>query len=105
VDFTLYAKVFYERTLTKRQLVTGPLADRTMDYGAYLPAVLFIFYIVLIFWVMFGMIYFFAKGLVLKYLFLYVYIPKFEMGGKFFCSWVSSLRWSFDMASAGIFLS
>jgi hypothetical protein len=90
VVFTLYAKVFNERTLTKRQLVTGPLADRTMDYGAYLPAVLFIFYIVLIYWVMsplvvlFGMIYFFAKGLVLKYLFLYVYIPKFEMGGKFF---------------------
>lgn len=102
--FTIYSKVFNERTLTKRQLTTGPLADRTMDYGAYLPEVLFIFYIVLIYWVMsplvvlFGVIYFFAKGLVLKYLFLYVFIPQFEMGGNFF---FGLFKYSFR----GLFLS
>lgn len=102
--FTFYRKFFSERALTKRQLTTGPLEDRSMDYGAYLPALLFIFYIVLIYWVMsplvvvFGVVYFFMKGLILKYLFLYVYIPQFEMGGKFF---FSLFRYSFR----GLFMS
>ncbi|CAE7435196.1 RSN1 [Symbiodinium microadriaticum] len=102
--FTAYRILFNERTLTKRQLVTGPLEDRSMDYGAYLPAVLFIFYIVLIYWVMsplvvlFGSIYFLAKGVVLKYLFLYVFVPKFEMGGKFYFN-------LFSYSFRGLFLS
>ena len=102
--FSVYIYFFDERTLTKRQLVTGPLEDRSMDYGEYLPSVLFILYIVLIYWVMsplvvlFGALYFLSKGIVLKYLFLYVYIPKFEMGGKFYFD-------LFSYSFKGLFLS
>jgi calcium permeable stress-gated cation channel len=95
--FLVYTKFFKEPHLTRRQVLNGPLADRVMNYGEYLPAVLFILFILQIYWVisplttLFAAIYFVSKYVILKYQFLYLYTPKFEMGGIF---WFGLFRYS-----------
>lgn len=104
IIYLFYTKILKESQLTRRQILTGPLCDQIMNYGEYLPAILFILFILQIYWVIsplttfFGAIYFTTKYFILKYRFLYVYTPKFEMGGIF---WFGLFRYSM----LGLFLS
>ena len=74
--------------LTSRQLLEGPLKGVPLDYGVLYPAVLYILAIALLYKVIAPLVIFFCAlyfcGLytVLKFQFLFVYIPKFETGGK-----------------------
>lgn len=104
VVYLIYTKFFKESSLTRRQLLNGPLMDQFLNYGEYLPAVLFILFILQIYWIisplttLFAAIYFITKYFILKYQLLYVYTPKFEMGGIF---WFGLFRY----AMLGLFLS
>jgi calcium permeable stress-gated cation channel len=102
--YLIYTKILKESALTRRQLLNGPLSDQVLNYGEYLPAVLFILFILQIYWIisplttLFAAIYFATKYVILKYQLLYVYTPKFEMGGIF---WFGLFRY----AMLGLLLS
>ena len=89
IMISLSLKCFNQRKLTRRQLFEGPLKDCSLDYGAALPAILYILCIVLLYWVIaplipFVAIFFFSGMYVaFKYQFLYVLVPSYEIGGKF----------------------
>mmetsp|Transcript_15394 Transcript_15394/g.23198 ORF Transcript_15394/g.23198 Transcript_15394/m.23198 type:complete len:791 (+) Transcript_15394:97-2469(+) len=87
--YNFYKRVLNERTLTIRSLLDGPLAPVEVDYGTSLPSVLFIVCIVLTYMVIapfitvLGALYFLVFYAVMKYQYLYVYVPQFETGGRF----------------------
>lgn len=87
--FNVYRILFNEKELTQRQLFEGPLANVEPSYGEMLPTFLFIFCIVLTYWVIapfllvLGALYFCVQYTIMKYKFLYIYVPAFETGGKF----------------------
>ena len=89
ITISLSLKCTNQKKLTRRQLFEGPLKECSLDYGAALPAVLYILCIVLLYWVIAPLIpfvaIFFFSGMYLayKYQFLYVLVPSFETGGKF----------------------
>lgn len=88
--YKLFRTVFKEKKLTRRALAEGPLAPFPLDYGIYLPPVIYILAIILNYWVISpivlvaGAIYFGGMLLAWKYLLLYVIVPEFESGGTFF---------------------
>lgn len=90
LKYIIYVKILNQNYLTRRQVLNGPLAESVMSYGEYLPAILFIQFILLIYWVisplttLFCAIYFIIKYFILKYHFLYLYKIKFLMGGILF---------------------
>lgn len=89
VIWYVYKFLLPEPYLTKRQLFNGPLQPAEFDYGSSLPSYLFILCIVLTYMTiapimtLLGAIYFIVFYVVLKYKFLYVFLPSFETGGTF----------------------
>jgi hypothetical protein len=85
----VYKFLLSEPYLTKRQLFNGPLEPAEFDYGSSLPSYLFILCIVLTYMTIapimtvLGAIYFLVFYVILKYKFLYVFLPSFETGGSF----------------------
>jgi hypothetical protein len=75
--------------ITRRQLLEGPLADISFDYGADLPNLLYVLCIVMTYWTMcpllsiIGAFYFVGTYVVYKHQFLYVFTREFETGGQF----------------------
>ncbi|CAM9090535.1 unnamed protein product, partial [Ectocarpus fasciculatus] len=90
IVYKLFRTVFKEKKLTRRALAEGPLAPFPLDYGIYLPPVIYVLAIILNYWVISpivlvaGAIYFGGMLLAWKYLLLYVIVPEFESGGTFF---------------------
>lgn len=78
-----------QKKLTRRQLLEGPLADQTMNYGSTLPMVLYIVLIFQLYWIITPLIpviccaYFAGLFLAYKYQYLYVYAANYESGGLF----------------------
>jgi hypothetical protein len=86
-------------------LGTGGLLDNiNFNYGIVLPSILFILCIVLTYWVIapllliLGFVYFLYTYYILKYKFLYIFIPNFETGGIF---WYKLYKYSM----IGLFVS
>jgi hypothetical protein len=85
----VYKFLLPEPYLTKRQLFNGPLQPAEFDYGSTLPSFLFILCIVLTYMTIapvmtvLGAIYFVLFYVILKYKFLFVFLPSFETGGSF----------------------
>lgn len=90
VVYKIFRTVFKEKKLTRRALTEGPLAPFPLDYGIYLPPVIYVLAIVLTYWIISpivlvaGALYFGGMLLAWKYLLLYVVVPAFESGGTFF---------------------
>lgn len=87
--YNAYKFLFKEEYLTRRTLFNGPLQTSEFDYGSALPSYLFIVCIVLTYMIIapvitiLGAFYFSIFYCILKYQFLYIYVPSFETGGKF----------------------
>ena len=87
--YNAYKLLFKEEYLTRRTLFNGPLKTSEFDYGSALPSYLFIVCIVLTYMIIapimtiLGALYFSIFYCILKYQFLYVYVPTFETGGTF----------------------
>eukprot|EP00607_Mallomonas_marina_P000286 CAMPEP_0182431790 /NCGR_PEP_ID=MMETSP1167-20130531/51674_1 /TAXON_ID=2988 /ORGANISM="Mallomonas Sp, Strain CCMP3275" /LENGTH=866 /DNA_ID=CAMNT_0024618517 /DNA_START=851 /DNA_END=3451 /DNA_ORIENTATION=- len=84
----LYLKCVDQKRLTRRQLLDDPLQHSTVDYGERTPDILFILLIVQLYWVItplipfVGIFFFAGQYLAYKYQLLYVYVPRYESGGK-----------------------
>ena len=89
VLITFYTYCRNESKLTVRELIEGPFALSYFDFGQGIPEILYVTVIVMLYWVIaplvsgIGTLYFLSLYIVLKYQFLYVYVPKFHAGG--FC--------------------
>jgi hypothetical protein len=91
LQFVYYARFNREATLTKRQLFAegGPLCKKYYPFGGYLPQYVFVLTVVLFFSVISPLVplvaffFFGSRFLILRYQFLYVYTPRFNLGGKF----------------------
>jgi hypothetical protein len=85
-----YRLLIPEPSLTRRQLFSGPLQPTEFDYGSSLPSYLFVLCIVLTYMTiaplvsLLGALYFSLFYAVLKFKFLFVFVPSFETGGSFF---------------------
>ena len=85
----LYKGCFGERKLSIRQIVSGPLNAVSLDYGAAIPSVLYVVVVTLLYWVIspillaISALLFISLYGVYKYQFVYVYVPYFETGGRF----------------------
>eukprot|EP00607_Mallomonas_marina_P010478 CAMPEP_0182421544 /NCGR_PEP_ID=MMETSP1167-20130531/6968_1 /TAXON_ID=2988 /ORGANISM="Mallomonas Sp, Strain CCMP3275" /LENGTH=836 /DNA_ID=CAMNT_0024598791 /DNA_START=34 /DNA_END=2544 /DNA_ORIENTATION=+ len=83
----LFLKCVDQKKLTRRKLLTGPLAEPFIDYGVVLPNIMYIVLITELYWVITPLIaiiatvYFAGSYLAYKYQCLYVFVPKFESGG------------------------
>ena len=83
---------FNRKSLTIRNLLAGPLAWASFDYGSQIPGLLYIAVVALLYWViapivtMTSSFFFICLYVALKYQFLYVYVPEYESGGAFFYS-------------------
>lgn len=76
-------------TVTRSQLLGGPMANVPYDYGANLPTELYVLCIVMTYWTMtpliaiIGAFYFAGVYIVTKHQFLYLHTREFETGGSF----------------------
>lgn len=87
IIFRIYRIIFKEKQLTRRQLVSGPLSDCSVDYGTTLPDFLYILCITQLYWVisplllLVSTLYFVSMYIVWKYQYLYVIVRNYESGG------------------------
>ena len=100
----LYQCCFDEKSVTRRMLLEGPLAQVTVDYGVELPPLLNILFIMMIYGVMapillvVATLYFGATYVAWKYQYLFVIVPDNEGGGRF---WYGI----FDYSMVGLLVS
>jgi hypothetical protein len=86
-----------EKTLTRRNIVESILSPVQIDYGLVLPGALYMLTVGLLYWVIAPLVMiavtliFGATYLVMKYQYLYIFVRKFESGGKF---WYGLYRFS-----------
>jgi hypothetical protein len=87
--YQIYRLLFKEKSLTRRQIVEGPLAEEAVNYGDVLPGILYFAALSLTYWVIAPILLcimalvFCGLYISWKYMVLYVYVPKFESGGLF----------------------
>lgn len=87
--FLFYKDVLKEKSLTRRQLVNGPLEDEHLDYGVVLPQLMYLMVLTINYWtispILIGVLVFTFCGQYLrfKYKLLYIYVPRYESGGYF----------------------
>ena len=85
----IYRYFFDEKALTRRQIIEGPLAKESLDYGTELPNILYYMALVVIYWtiapILVGILscVLFVSTITWKYKMMYVYVPEYESGGLF----------------------
>jgi len=95
--YKLYRSCFNPRKITSRTLIEGPLANTPINYGLVVPKVLYILCIALTYWVIcpillaIAAVLFGAWYVAWKYQMLYVVVPGFQAGGKF---WYNMFNYS-----------
>jgi hypothetical protein len=88
--FKIYTSCFNQRSLTRRTLVTGPLADFDIRYSLIIPGVCYILCIAELYWViapltsMAGGFLFLGWYIQWKYQFMYQIVPSYQSGGMYF---------------------
>ena len=86
----IYRGCFNEKKLTLRTVRYGVFADAEFNYGVEIPNIMYPTLVVFLYWViqpvilLLGALYFPAIYMVYKYQFLYVFVAKFQTGGRFF---------------------
>jgi hypothetical protein len=89
IIYWLYKKIFGEKALTRRTLAEGPLSRSSINYGVELPSILYSAFVVFVYWtiapivLVLGALHFGALGIAYKYQVIFVCVPNYEGGGKF----------------------
>jgi hypothetical protein len=87
--YLVFRIIFGQKSLTRRGVIEGPLLPECINYGFFLPPIVYIFCIAVIYWVIAPILlamaacFFASRYVVVKYNVMYVYEKKFETGGVF----------------------